>query len=483
VAGDRVLVKDQTAAAQNGIYEAASGSWARSGDADTSAKVTAGMFTFISEGTVNGDNAFALTTNDPITLGTTALVFTQVSGAGQVVAGTGLSKSGNTLSVSFGTSGSTACAGDDSRLSNARQMAAATANVDCNTHKVVNVVDPTADQDAATKGYTDKGDATGKQVWLDVVNGNNSTGARGKANLPFLTPQAAKAAASSGDTIMVRPGNYSGAADAVANLLKAGVNWHFIGACSFDAAGNAPMFDDSSAGANAAIVCQITGWPKLINDSQEILKITNAGSDVYLEARHINIVAGAQPAIRVTAGKLTIRLRRAQVDSVAAILKIEGGTVRFEIDEGTSAGVGIEIRGGTVIGRGDSIAAAGIGVNVVADGSITADLSLREIKSTGNYGCYYLEDSAALVTLNGTRLISTLGTTGGIAVLADGQNLTLKDCVLVSNTSGTPATASISSTGASNVRIYGTTMANLAKGSDITFITNSAGFIVDADVR
>ena len=57
------------------------------------------MFMFVEEGTTNGDNGFVLTTNDTITLDTTDLVFTQFSGAGQVIAGDALSKSGNTLNV------------------------------------------------------------------------------------------------------------------------------------------------------------------------------------------------------------------------------------------------------------------------------------------------------------------------------------------------------------------------------------------------
>lgn len=97
--GDRVLVKNQSTASANGIYVVASGAWSRAADADTSAEVTSGLFTFVSEGTVNASTGWVLTTPDPITLGTTALTFTQFSGAGQIVDGAGLSKSGNTLSV------------------------------------------------------------------------------------------------------------------------------------------------------------------------------------------------------------------------------------------------------------------------------------------------------------------------------------------------------------------------------------------------
>jgi len=99
IAGDRVLVKDQSTGSQNGIYVAASGSWARSTDADASAEVTAGLFTFVEEGTVNADSGWIVTTNGAITLGTTALTFTQFSGAGQITPGTGITKTGNTIAL------------------------------------------------------------------------------------------------------------------------------------------------------------------------------------------------------------------------------------------------------------------------------------------------------------------------------------------------------------------------------------------------
>lgn len=100
VAGDRVLVKNQNTASENGIYIVVSGgAWTRADDFNTSDKVTAGAFTFVEEGTVNADSGWVLTTDNPITLGTTGLVFTQFSGAGQITAGAGLTKSGNTLDV------------------------------------------------------------------------------------------------------------------------------------------------------------------------------------------------------------------------------------------------------------------------------------------------------------------------------------------------------------------------------------------------
>jgi len=100
VTGNRVLVKNQSTASENGIYVVvASGAASRATDADSNTEVTSGMFTFVEEGTANADSGWVLTTNQPITLGTTGLTFAQFSGAGQVTAGAGLTKTGNTIDV------------------------------------------------------------------------------------------------------------------------------------------------------------------------------------------------------------------------------------------------------------------------------------------------------------------------------------------------------------------------------------------------
>jgi len=99
VAGNRVLVKNQSIAADNGIYVVASGSWSRSDDANSDVEVTPGMFTFVEEGTANADSGWVLTNNATVNLGLTGLAFSQFSGAGQITAGAGLTKTGNTIDV------------------------------------------------------------------------------------------------------------------------------------------------------------------------------------------------------------------------------------------------------------------------------------------------------------------------------------------------------------------------------------------------
>lgn len=103
---DRILVKNQSTGADNGPYivtTVGDGSnpfvLTRSVDFDSSSDAAPGSYFFINEGTTQGDSAWVLSTNAPITLNTTSLTFIQFSGAAQITAGAALSKTGNTLDV------------------------------------------------------------------------------------------------------------------------------------------------------------------------------------------------------------------------------------------------------------------------------------------------------------------------------------------------------------------------------------------------
>lgn len=98
IAGDRVLVKDQSTGADNGIYVAAAGAWTRATDF-VNPKVTPGAYCFVEEGTTWADCGFVLSTNGVINVGTTSLAFTQFSAAGVVTAGDGLTKTGQIISL------------------------------------------------------------------------------------------------------------------------------------------------------------------------------------------------------------------------------------------------------------------------------------------------------------------------------------------------------------------------------------------------
>lgn len=107
-ANNRVLLKDQSTGAQDGIWvvttlgSGANGVWDRATDWDADADVSAGAFVFIEEGTVNADSGWVLTTNNPIVVGGasgTALTFAQFSSAAALTAGDGLQKVGTVISA------------------------------------------------------------------------------------------------------------------------------------------------------------------------------------------------------------------------------------------------------------------------------------------------------------------------------------------------------------------------------------------------
>ena len=104
-ADERVLVKNQSTATQNGLYKCAAGSWNRTDDLATGDDASS-VFVFVDQGTVNADNGFVCSTNKgSAVVGTNNLSFTQFSGAGQITAGDGLQKSGNTMSVDLKSNG------------------------------------------------------------------------------------------------------------------------------------------------------------------------------------------------------------------------------------------------------------------------------------------------------------------------------------------------------------------------------------------
>lgn len=144
--GARILIKNAPAASgagaglntantnqpANGIYEVTNAATnltlVRTIDANTSAKVTAGMYIFISEGTNSADNGYVLITNDTIALNTTPLLFTQYSGAGQINAGDGLTKTGNTINV-VGTAGRIVANADSIDLATVTPLGTASAAI------------------------------------------------------------------------------------------------------------------------------------------------------------------------------------------------------------------------------------------------------------------------------------------------------------------------------------------------------------------
>jgi hypothetical protein len=93
----RALVKNQTTGSQNGIYITGAGAWTRATDMDAGSEFPSATV-FVQGGTINSDTQWTCS-NNSVTIGTTAVVFAQVSGAGTYSAGTGLTLTGNQFAI------------------------------------------------------------------------------------------------------------------------------------------------------------------------------------------------------------------------------------------------------------------------------------------------------------------------------------------------------------------------------------------------
>jgi hypothetical protein len=292
VAGDRVLIKDQTTGSANGIYVVNAAAWTRATDADGSniagTEVSPGMFTFVEEGTVNADSAWVLTNNGAVTVGTTALTFAQFSGAGQITAGAGMTKSGNTLDVGTASSARIVVNADNIDLATVTQTnTTGTAGISFIQSHTIDTygrtsATVTADVRSATTGQTGI-------VQLNDTTSSTSTSLAATANSVKVAWDLANAAlARSGGTMTGKLNLVSATASLVsANIgagtadpttLVAGDFWVNSGAIKYHngTAAKTLAFLDSTITGNAA---NVTG----------IVSGTNGGTGVNNGARTITI--------------------------------------------------------------------------------------------------------------------------------------------------------------------------------------------------
>jgi len=192
---DRVLVKDQSTPSENGIYIVAA-SPSRATDWDASGEVRGGTVVWVQEGTTNADTGWVITTDDnDIVPGTDAAAFVQFSGLGQITAGAGLTKTGNTINVGAGTD-MTVNADDITPGTNIPRKASA------NTFTAKQTIDPGSGDvlnlDVATNG--DK--------WLELTKAGVANGSLeiGASDGVYLKSEAAMILETSSGNIVLDPG-------------------------------------------------------------------------------------------------------------------------------------------------------------------------------------------------------------------------------------------------------------------------------------
>lgn len=182
-ATNRVLVKDQTQASENGIYVVqSSGSAIRAADFDQPTEVDGGDFIFVTGGDTQENTGWVQVSETVVTIGTSPIYFTQFSGAGTFLAGYGLYLDGNTFNANVnvlanleyvanavsdhsdlttgihGVTGNVVGTSDSQTLSNKTLGNSVVLGADldaANSFTVKNLEEPSSNQDAATKFYVD----------------------------------------------------------------------------------------------------------------------------------------------------------------------------------------------------------------------------------------------------------------------------------------------------------------------------------------
>ncbi len=321
-------------------------------------------------------------------------------------------------------------------------------------------ITPTVDTQVAIKSYVDDSIESanagvifshGNTVFVDIVNGVDATGARGRSDKPFLTLAAAKTAASAGDTIIVRPGAYTGN-----NLFKTGVNWYFmLGAqVTHGGATTAAIFDDNASG---AVTTRIAGYGVFIGSgaNRGIFNLTNVSSIVNVQCH--SITTSGSPGLKVTDGTHTIQIGTATatdhyfvqitggstlayIDKAVELysssasygMSLSGGTNSVQINVGTTAKGGINISGGTNTLHGNVFTATGGDAFTVTAGTTTC--YIREVNHVFTTTRLLAAATTSTIKFVGCQLSSTSASDAVVHITGTSPAVTLKNCEIISST-------------------------------------------------
>lgn len=327
--------------------------------------------------------------------------------------------------------------------------------------------------------------STGNLLWVDQINGNDDLAVRGRMTVPFKTLTKAKAAAVSGDTIMVLPGIYN-----ENNLLKNGVNWHFFSGAKvvYNSATAGTIFDASSG---SAVTSRITG------DGEFSVVAPGTGSHVVhlgigscdLHVRGRSLIAAAS-AVKIgsgtTGGKLVVEADATIWATNEPAIQVAGSAAnhRFSADEIYSHMGGVSVTGGGAYIRARTIGASSQpGVHV---GGTTSAVAIQafEIFST-NYIAVRNSGTSTTSILNilNARIKSSGATSTGRAVhvgttiSGNPPNLKLTGCVLIASGDVSIGAANV----ATRVQLNGGLVANKDKGT-LSFLPVGSSFLFDSNI-
>jgi hypothetical protein len=320
--------------------------------------------------------------------------------------------------------------------------------------------------------------ATGNLLWVDAVNGNDALATRGRLTVPFKTLAVAKAMAQAGDTIIVMPGTY-----ADRNLLKNGINWHFLPGAKvvITGSGEGAIFDTSSYGTGGAVSSMITGYGEFdasgaTDASANVINSAASGSDLIMQATSLSS-GNLAATVRVAAGTLRLEVLLTINSRLSIPLQVLGSGVCVASAQKlyTNGGLCVYYSGTLLVLRAHTIQSIGdySAGTVHVDGGIGSVLiEAYEIlgANTGAYTVVGYSNLSATLTIKGARIKVTNSQSGAQAVRVGCNGATRKvkliNCVLLVNAPVAPD--SIWAYEANTmVEMHGLTVANKTKHNNV----------------
>jgi hypothetical protein len=282
----------------------------------------------------------------------------------------------------------------------------------------------------------------GNLLWVDAINGIDALAVRGRMTIPFKTLTAAKNTAVSGDTVVVLPGTYN-----EKNLLKNGVNWHFLSGAkvAYSGAEDGGIFDTSTFGTNGPVSCSITGDGEFsitsVTGSRNVIHSAASGSDLLIQgcsmqAADICIKIGSS----VTSGLVAVDVTKSIKSTSAPAVSINGtvSSYRIRADEIYGDFGGVSVSGGGAHITVRTLGALSTPALSISGGSGTTTVQAFEIISSTYIAIRYSAASqTAKLNIIGARIVSNGSTSTGRAIdvietTAD-YNIRLTGCVLLAS--------------------------------------------------
>jgi hypothetical protein len=460
--GDRILLKNQTSQAENGVYDfnGSSSALTRSSDANSAEELN-GLAIFVKEGTANADQGY-VQTSEIANLGSDNVVFAQFTGLGQITAGNGLSKSGNTLSVDAGDGLSFDAGQLEVELGAGLEFQAGAIDIE--------VDDSTLEVDAGSNELRVKDSGiTSAKIATNAVTGNEIAAlAVSSANLADSAVSSAKIGASAVTEAKIASNAVSSAKIATnavtGQKISAGVAGAGLGK---DGSSNLEVKVDDSTIEIVTDSLQLKNLgvssAKLADSAVSTAKIANAsvtGPKLAATVAGTGLVQNGSGNLDISAGDgLQFSGNDITVD-LGAGLEIQAGSIEVEVDDSTIEvdGVSNEVQVkdlGITSGKlansavstakiaDDAVTAAKVGfqayqeLTTVSGGStLNIDLA-REVDSAFSNGIMAFKNGLALLNqtaLGGSASNSdqfTLSVVGGVTRLSFGAALADADNILI----------------------------------------------------